>query len=354
MKINIVLLLFILVQNKSIAQKKVYDSVVSNYANTKNFNGTVLLGYNGKIAYLKSIGIADRQLNVPITNNSKFKICSITKTFVALIFMQLYEEGKVKFNDTLGTFFSNYKGEARNKVTIHQLLTYSAGIPNCEHNNGLLVYQQLIDRDEFINKYCSDSLEFIPGSRFNYDNGTYIILGKIIENITGKSFNENLYSRILMPLNLKHTGIITDRTIIDGLIPSYTFDKSQNTFLNDPAYFIENYGTSGSMYSTVTDLLIFSNGIFNNKLIKQSTKTLMLSSYPQLYNVAYGFWVSEVELGKTKTIAADRQGAIMGSNTTWLHLIPENKTIIIFSNTNATNINQLRNDLATIFINQKN
>lgn len=82
-----------------------------------------------------------------------------------------------------------YNGEAKDKVSIHQLITYSSGIPNCEGKTGIGVYQSPVSVDDFINKYCSGKLEFEPGKQFSYDNGNYIILGRIIEKITGKSFS---------------------------------------------------------------------------------------------------------------------------------------------------------------------
>jgi teichoic acid D-alanine hydrolase len=331
----------------SLGQAKQYDVIVNDFFKNKQFNGIVLISNNGTTEFIKSCGIADRQLDIPINNQSKFKICSITKTFVAVLIMQLYENGKIELTDKIGKYLIDYKGEAKDKVTIHQLLTYSSGIPNCEHNRGLEVYQKITSVDDFINLYCSDSLEFKPGSRFNYDNGAYIILGRIIEKITGKSFANNLYDKILQPLGMKNTGIMEDRRIVKGLIPSYTFDESLNIFKNDPAYFIENYYSSAAMFSTIEDLLKFDNGIFSNRLIKLETKNKMLTSYPELYGVAYGFWVTDLAFGNRKTRGADRQGAIMGSNVTWLHLIPENKSILIFSNTNATNINELRTKLVT-------
>lgn len=328
-------------------QTKKYDGILNEFYRQKQFNGVVLISNNGKIEYIKSFGIADRQLDIPIDNQSKFKICSITKTFVAVLLMQLYEEGKIELTDKIGKYLPNYKGEAKDKVTIHQLLTYSSGIPNCEHNKGLEVYQTPITVEGFIDKYCSDSLEFSPGSRFNYDNGAYIILGKIIEQITGNSFETNLNEKILQPLGMSNTGMINDRKVVKRLITSYIYDDSLKIFKNDPPYFIENYYSSAAMFSTVQDLHKFDNGIFSSKLITSKTKEKMLTSYPELYGVAYGFWVTDLTFGTVKTKGADRQGAIMGSNVTWLHLIPENKSVIILSNTNATNLDELRTKLVT-------
>lgn len=327
------------------AQHKNYDKIVRPFVEKENFNGTVLVASNGKIEFEKSYGLADRQLHIPLSNSNRYKICSITKTFTTILLLQLYEAGKLKFTDKIGDYLKDYTGEAKDKVTIHHLLTYSSGIPNCEHGKGMEVYQLPVSVDSFITKYCSDSLEFSPGSRFSYDNGAFILLGKIIEQITGKSYAQNLQESILKPLKMNETGLLDDRKIVENLVPSYVFDTDKKEFQNDIPFYIENYGASGAMYSTVEDLLKFDQAIFTDKIISKSTRDLMLTAYPELYNVAYGFWVSDMTFGKVKTVGADRQGSIWGSNTTWLHLIPENKVVIIFSNTNATDINSLREAL---------
>ena len=98
---------------------------------------------------------------------------------------------KIDINATISQYFPAYNGEAKNKTTIKNLLTYSSGIPNCESYIGDAIYQQPVSLDSFINKYCSGNLEDTPGTKFNYDNGDYIILQKIMSLLP-----ENLLSRI--------------------------------------------------------------------------------------------------------------------------------------------------------------
>jgi CubicO group peptidase (beta-lactamase class C family) len=144
---------------------------------------------------------------------------------------------------------------------------------------------------------------------------------------------------------MRDTDILIDEEIIPKLASSYYLPKQTDSLQNDPPYYIQNYYASGAMYSTVEDLYKFDQALFNGKLLKAKTLELMLTPYPNLFNVAYGFWVSDVTFNNIVTKVADRQGAIMGSNTTWAHLIKENITVIIFSNTNATNINEMREKL---------
>jgi CubicO group peptidase (beta-lactamase class C family) len=348
-----ILIIAVLLSNLTFGQTTQFADIVNFYNGNKNFNGVALVATNGQIDYLAGVGIANRQSGTTINSKTKFKIASITKTFTAVLILQLYEQGKLDLNATIGRYFPNYKGEAKDKVTIKNLLTYSSGIPNCEGNTGILVYQSPISTDDFIIKYCSGKLEFEPGKQFSYNNGDYIILGKIIEQLTGKSFVQNLQENILLPLSMDNTNMLATKDIVSRLALTYNIDDSTKVFYNDDPMYIENYFSAGAMYSTAEDLLKFDNALFNFKLLNKKTVELMLTPYPELYGVAFGFWVSENKFGNITTKVANRQGSIWGANANWLHLIDNNKTILIISNTNATNLSELTDQLVLVSTNQK-
>lgn len=211
----------------SFAQTEQYAEVVNYYNSRKNFNGTVLVATNGKIDFIKGIGIANRQSDNIIKADSKFKILSITKTFTAVLILQLYEEGKLDLKATFGTYFPNYNGDAKDKVTIENLLTYSSGIPNLAEKLDLKTYQLPLSIDDYIDTYCSNKLDAIPGKKSAYNNGDYIILHKIIENVTGKSFEKNLEEKILKPLQMQNSYMLKSTDIISGLVDSYTIDEKK-------------------------------------------------------------------------------------------------------------------------------
>lgn len=330
-----------------------YSQVVEYFNKEKYFNGTVLVSTNGKVDYLTGIGIANRQQPQSINAKTKFKIASITKTFTAVLILKLYEQGKIDLNATIGKYLTTYKGEGKDTVTIHNLLTYSSGIPNCEGNTGIQVYQTPVSVDEFIVKYCSGDLEFEPGKQFSYNNGDYIILGRIIEKITNKTFNQNLVNEILIPLKMGNTNLLYSKNIISNLAETYNIDDSTKVFYRDDPMYIENYYAAGAMYSTVEDLLKFDDGIFGYQLLNKKTIDLMLTPYPKLYGVAYGFWVTENKFGTQNLKVANRQGSIWGANANWLHIIDKNKTFIVLSNTNATNLQDLTEQLVLLSTGQK-
>ncbi len=334
------------------AQNPEYANLLNFYNAEKNFNGVILVATNGQIDYLNSIGIASRQSGTTINSKSKFKIASITKTFTTVLALQLVEKGKLNLNATIGKYLPEYSGEARDKTTIENLITYSSGIPNCESYKSDDIYSTPVSIDSFIAKYSSGKLVAKPGNRFNYDNGDFIILGKIIEKITGKSFKENLKENILDPLGMINTDMLQAKDIIAGLMPSYVYDDSLKTFNADKPYYIENYFSAGAMYSTVEELYKFDQGIFTYKLLKKETVNLMLTPRPELDNVGLGFWIAE-KYGALNTKFAYRPGGIYGSSANWIHVIDSNRTIIVFSNTNATNLFEMSQQLNTIATKQK-
>ena len=208
-------------------------------------------------------------------------------------------------------------------------------------------YQLPLSIDDYIDTYCSNKLDTIPGKKSNYNNGDYIILHKIIENITGKSFEKNLEEKILKPLQMKNTNMLKSTDIVSGLVDSYTVDEKTNEFKNDEPYYIENFFGSGAMYSTIEDLFKFDSAIFNYTLLSKKTTEIMIAPNRALDNVAFGFWFAD-GYGVFSTKFVYRPGGILGSNTNWIHTLDNNKSIIVFSNTNATNLYEMSEQLYLI------
>jgi len=350
MKLKIYIFSLIFFPTILTAQSPDYNTLFDYYLQEKNFNGVVLVASDGKIDFLKGGGLANRQNGTEITSKSKFKICSITKTFTAVLVMQLVEGGKLDLDATISKYLPWYKGEGKDKITIRHLLTYSSGLDDTDQRLDE-IYVHKIPLDSMIHTYFSGPLVSEPGQKFSYKNADFIILGKIIESITGKSFEENLQEKILTPLQMQNTNMLKNEDIITGLVNGYTFDTNQR-FLNEEPYFIENFYASAAMYSTIEDLLKFDQAVFRAQIVQKSTLDLMLTSNPQLYYVGIGFWISPAKFGTVESKVADRRGNIGGINTNWYHLIEQNKTILIFANTDATDLVEMREKFALISLDQ--
>lgn len=177
-----------------------------------------------------------------------------------------------------------------------------------------------------------------------------MLLGKIIEEIYKKPYINVLKEQILTPFKLKNTDMYSQPKIMHDLASTYIWNDSTKIFENDPSFYIENYGAAGGLYSTVSDLGLFTDALFRKLILKENTLNLMLKPYPEFWNTAYSVWVTEQEINKQKCTVVDRYGSIQGANTIMSHFKEQNLTIIIFSNTNATDLGKFKNKIAKLMI----
>lgn len=328
-------------------------SFIDSVVNENIFNGTILIAQNSKKVYEKSFGYANLPFKVPSTVDTKYKIASITKAFTSVLILQLNEDGKINLNKTISTYLPFYKGPAGDKVTIKELLNMTTGMHNMDDGLtiksatevGLPPYQKPYTTDEMLNKFCSDTLVAKPGREFDYNNADYIILGKIIESITGKSFSEVLKEKILDPLHLNNTGMLFQQDIVQKLADTYFYRDNVQKLVNDFPVYIENWYAAGAMYSTVEDIQKFSNALFNGKLLKQKTLKEMFT--PGLGEYGYGVWVYKNYKINNKTYTiVKRPGSIMGAQAMLFHVLENSTTIIILCNTFTISLDNLAADLA--------
>jgi CubicO group peptidase (beta-lactamase class C family) len=322
-----------------------YESYIESYAKAKNFSGTVLIQKGGRTVYAKSFGWANRQHKVPNDIDTKYKVASITKAFTAVLILRLYERGRIDLNKTIRTYLPDYAGEAGDKVTIHQLLNHTSGMANIDRNlisaesavrNGIPHYQTPLTTDELLAKYCSERLVNEPGKAFDYNNADYIVLGKIIERVHGKTFEQVLGEEILHPLGMRDSGMLYQHEVLDGLADTYFFRDDLKRLANDLPVYIENWYAAGAMYSTARDLLKFSDTLFGARLLKAETVALMLR--PGLDDYGYGVWVYEVEINHKRRVVVKRPGRIMGAQSMLFRLLNDGVTIIILGNTDAVSL----------------
>ncbi len=321
-----------------------YAKLIDYYHQAKNFHGAVLVATDGKIDFVRATGVADREHNIPMQADTKFKIASISKAFTAVLTMKLVEEGKLDIHKTIGEYLPSYSGEAKDKATIHHLLTYASGIENQAEPLGMQSYQIKLSLDGYIEKYCSGPLVSQPGTSSNYANTEYILLHKIIEQVAGMDYEQYLTAVILKPLRLENTGICYSHDIIPQLADAYTYNDSTQVTQRDQPYYPEMFFGAGGMYSTVADLLAFDDAVFNSKILNAKTTSQLLQINPDLGYTAYGFWGSD-GWGTFAEKFYYRTGGILGATSNWIHTMDTQKTIIVMSNTNATNLYELSEQL---------
>src|SRR5437764_8034776 len=197
-------------QTSALAQDKAarIDQIISLYQKYSQFNGSALVADNGKIIYKNGSGLANMEWNMPNASDTKFRLGSVTKQFTATLILQLVEQGKIKLDGKLIDYLPDYRPDTGARVTIHNLLSHTSGIPSYTSLPGFFqdVSRNPFKVDDFIKKYASGDLEFEPGVRFVYSNSGYFLLGAIIEKVTGKPYEQALRENIFDPLGMKNTG----------------------------------------------------------------------------------------------------------------------------------------------------
>ena len=331
-------------------------SKIDTAAKKYDFNGVILIKKRGDIIYHKSFGVTDRKQGIPMTNETPFTIMSITKVFTSTIILQLMEEGKIDLNHTIAQYLPDYKGPAGNVVTVHQLLNHTSGIQASEtiksKEGGIpSIYLNEYSTHQLMDEYCSGPLVAEPGTKFYYDNGDYIILGKIIESIENDTYVNVLNRRILTPLKMNNSGLITNSNyeklnLEKGFPKGYSWDKNAKVFNKDKQVYIQNYFSGAGMYATVTDLAKFSDALFLEKsLLNESSMELLLQTYPEGNQYGYGLWSRFYERGKEIIKVAHRPGRNMGINTMFNYVLDHDISIIMFSNTNKISVDGFTNSI---------
>ena len=317
------------------AQDKVrqIDELMSLYHKYQQFNGAALVADHGKVIYKKGFGPANMEWNIPNEPDTKFRLGSITKQFTATLILQLVEQGKIKLDGKVSDYLPDYRKDTGARMSIHQLLSHTSGVPNYTAQAGFFanVSRNPFKVDDFVKQYASGDLEFEPGSKFNYSNSGYFLLGDIIEKVTGKSYEQVLKENILDPVGMKNTGYDHYGTVLSKRAAGYI--KTQNGYENAPYLDMTIPYAAGSLYSTVEDLFLWDQALYGQKILSTASKELMFK--PNLENYGYGFGIRKASLGPNKIAVpvVEHNGGINGFSTTIVRLVGDNRLIVLLDNT---------------------
>src|SRR6266705_4095378 len=316
------------------AQDKVtkIDQLVSLYNKYGQFNGSALVADNGKIIYKKGFGLANMEWNIPNASDTKFRLGSITKQFTATLILQLVEQGKIKLDGKITDYLPDYRKDTGAKVTIHNLLSHTSGIPSYTSLPGFFqnVSRNPFAVNDFIKKYASGDLEFEPGTKFVYSNSGYFLLGAIIEKVTGKPYEQVLKQNIFDPLGMKNSGYDHWGTIIYKRATGYS--RTPRGYGNAPYLDMSIPYAAGSLYSTVEDLYLWDQALYGEKILSAKSKELMFK--PNLENYGYGFVMRKVALqpSKFEVPVIQHNGGINGFSTVIVRIVADKRLIVLLDN----------------------
>lgn len=327
------------------AKEQIYD-YLELYTKLWAFSGSIAVMKDGEILFKKAYGYANIEYKVKNSIDTKFKIWSITKQFTAAAILILEERGLLRVEDSLKKYFPDCIN-LNPKITIHHLLTHTSGIFNYSNlPDSQKTFQKMHhEKSDLIKMFTSKSLDFEPGTQWNYSNTGYYLLGMLIEKLSGKTYSEFLTENIFLPLGMYNTGVDDEKKIVENKASGYYLNGNDLIHCN---YINMNLIlSSGAMYSTVEDLLIWNQAITNDKLL--SRKSIEKMNTP--YKNNYGYGVAINFNGNRRDVHHD--GGCEGFLADIHRYVDDNFAVVVLSNYGFTAINKLCSVITSIVFGEK-
>jgi CubicO group peptidase (beta-lactamase class C family) len=329
----------------SVALAARVDEYLNDLVKQNRFSGSILIARDGRVLMTKGYGMANYETDAPNTPQTKFRLGSITKQFTALAVMMMQERGKLNVQDSVCKYVSECPA-AWQPVQIHHLLTHTSGIWNF---TGTPDYRKTMSLPsspaETIARFKDKPLEFTPGERFNYSNSGYVLLGYIVEKISGQTYEAFLRENIFEPLKMMNTGYDNPNTLLKNRASGYSMRSG--TLTNALYIDMTIPFAAGALYSTVEDLYLWDQALYTDKLVKQ--KTLDAAFTPFKANYGYGFTIDKRFGLKHLT----HGGAINGF-TTFISRFPDEKaTVIVLNNIDTVASGQIASRLARLALSDR-
>lgn len=299
------------------------------------FNGSLLVVEHGKVIYEKGFGLANMEWGIPNRSNTKFRIGSITKQFTAMLVLQLVEQGKIKLDEPIQTYLPDYPSPTGEKITIHQLLSHSSGIKDYTslpgfRNGGS---QGPVTPDDLIKMFAGLPLGFDPGEKFAYSNSGYIVLGKIIEKVSGQSYAQCLQDNIFAPLKMVNSGYDNNSVLLRNRASGY--QKSGGHYVNASHIDMDAAYAAGALYSTVKDLLLWDRALYSDQLLSPQSMALLFANQIPIHKNAsygYGWYVGDVPNLTKHALRVVQHGGNLPGFVTRISRMPEDRNLIVLLN----------------------
>lgn len=335
MKKLILLPLFVLLTQLSFSQSTIqqeFDTILNTELKPNEPGGAILIAKKGEIIYKKAFGMADMELDVQVKDSMIFYIGSNTKQFTAVAILQLHERGLIALTDTLGNFFAHCPHPVSG-ITIAQLLSHTSGLSsNTETAEYRALDKEKITPQQLAEYYVHQSMDFSAGSKWNYNNANFYILGYLIEKLSGLPYDAYLQEHIFKPAGMKNTYVGKEEAIIKNRAHGYTnFRLGIFNATPSPSDYKLMY-SSGAIQSTVDDMFLWNRALIGGKLLKK--ETLAKAYSPQKLSdgslTNYGFGWHLQELRKSPTIR--HGGLVKGFAAETLYLPQEDVYVVMLLN----------------------
>lgn len=323
------------------------DEVMRRYYDLGLFHGSILVAKDGEVVYERGYGYANLEWQVPNTPDTRLHLASITKMFTATLVLQQVERGAIRLDAPITEYLVEYPADPGDRITVHHLLSHTSGIPDFANDvpEYATKYAPLRQpADTIMADMARRPLEFEPGERYDYSNTGYVLLGMILERVTGADFCTLLYREILEPAGMTASGCASYEAVIPHRAEGY--ERTEDGFRR-PLY-DHSIHADGMMYSTVQDLFRFDRAMTSGALLSEATQAIMntprerepMASQlggPDVF-YGYGVMISNVSWrtrGRTVTVLS-HPGLSQGFSTLFVRIPEDGITVAVLNNVHRT------------------
>ena len=321
------------------------DQIVLNEIDPQGPGVAVAVVKDGKPVHIQGYGLANLEWDCPIRPDTVFRLASITKQFTAMAIMLLEQEGKLRLDDPITRYLPDYPTYERN-ITITHLLNHTSGIKSYTSLENFIrdIAQKAMSSSDLLAYFKDLPLEFEPGTRFLYNNSGYHLLGIIIENIAGMSYEQFIQQHIFQPLHMNHSYYMHNETVIPRRADGY--EKTAEGYRHAFYLNMEIPYAGGSLGSTVEDLILWDAALREERLLDAATQERMYTPL-QLANgrteaYGYGFRITEYEGHRL----IGHGGGIPGFHTFMARFIDDRAMIAILANAVEIDVEKITRKIA--------
>lgn len=331
------------------AQAQEYDKLLLKVSREDGPGAVALVVKDGKVLYRKAIGMANMEMNVKLTPDHVFRIGSITKQFTASAILRLAEQGKLNLQDDITKYIKDYPTHGYH-ITIEHLLTHTSGIKSY---TGMSEFNAEVQRKDMtpatlIDFFKKEPMDFPPGTEYRYNNSGYVLLGQIIETVSGKKYADYLRENFFEPLKMKNTYYDSPYPIIPNRAQGY--EREGEGFRNANYLSMTLPYAAGSLISTVDDLYTWYNALMNDKVISASSRQKAHTPYTLTdgHVVGYGYGWSVGNIQGSPSIG--HGGGINGFLTNSVYVSNEKVFVALLTNCGCDDPGEIAAQMAAVAI----
>lgn len=342
--------LFLFIQTATFAQQletKIDNLLSTVFKDKDGPGGAFLIAKGGQPIYQKAFGKANIELGVDMNIQNVFQLGSITKQFTAIAILMLEEANKLSTQDLISKYIPDYPNG--DKITIHHLLTHTSGIKDFTKMKSISqIAQKDLSPKELVDFFKNEPVDFLPGEKFEYNNSGYAVLGYIIELTAQDTYEHYIQKNIFTKAGMTNSRYASDVAIIKNR--AYGYQQKNNQYVNKTRISFNIPYASGSLMSTIGDMLKWQNALNQNTLLKASSSKKAFTVYQlnngSSINYGYGWHISQINGFPSR----EHGGSVFGFKTMGVYLPQQDIYVIGLSNCHCNSPTQATRDIAKILI----